>query len=144
MLNDARGFSRIVIACGRTDLRRGVDGLAAIIQEQFQMDPSEKNVLARPSTRGSPVSLASRAALENGEADVAADGLAGDFAADGDFAPQCRFPPGGVRSETRRLSPSQRNTNTWRVRASVTVATNPDGVSTTVAFRPGEPRERPP
>ena len=45
MLNDARGFSRIVIACGRTDLRRGVDGLAAIIQEQFQMDPSEKNVL---------------------------------------------------------------------------------------------------
>ena len=45
MLNDARGFSRIVIACGRTDLRRGVDGLAAIIQEQFQMDPTEKNVL---------------------------------------------------------------------------------------------------
>lgn len=45
MLNDARGFSRIVIACGRTDLRRGVDGLAAIIQEQFRMDPSEKNVL---------------------------------------------------------------------------------------------------
>ena len=36
MLNDARGFSRIVIACGRTDLRRGVDGLAAIIQEQFK------------------------------------------------------------------------------------------------------------
>ncbi len=45
MLNDAKGFSRIVIACGRTDLRRGIDGLAAIVQEQFQMDPGEKNVL---------------------------------------------------------------------------------------------------
>ena len=45
MLNDAKGFSRIIIACGRTDLRRGIDGLAAIVQEQFQMDPGEKNVL---------------------------------------------------------------------------------------------------
>ena len=45
MLNDAKGFRRVVIACGRTDLRRGIDGLAAIIQEQFRMDPSEKNVL---------------------------------------------------------------------------------------------------
>lgn len=26
-------------------MRRGIDGLAAMIQEQFQMDPSEKNVL---------------------------------------------------------------------------------------------------
>lgn len=34
-----------MIACGRTDLRRGVDGLAAIIQEQFQMDPGEKDIL---------------------------------------------------------------------------------------------------
>jgi len=45
MLRDAKGFNRIVIACGRTDLRRGIDGLAAIVQERFQMDPSEKNVL---------------------------------------------------------------------------------------------------
>ena len=45
MLRDAKGFSRIVIACGRTDLRLGIDGLAAIVQEQFQMDPAEKNVL---------------------------------------------------------------------------------------------------
>jgi len=45
MLKDAKGFSRIVIACGRTDLRLGIDGLAAIIQEQFQMDSLEKNVL---------------------------------------------------------------------------------------------------
>ena len=37
MLNDAKGFRRIVIACGQTDLRRGIDGLAAIVQEQFNM-----------------------------------------------------------------------------------------------------------
>ena len=45
MLRDAKGFSRIVIACGKTDLRLGIDGLAAIVQEQFRMDPAEKNVL---------------------------------------------------------------------------------------------------
>jgi transposase len=45
LLNDAKGFSRIIIACGRTDLRRGIDGLAAVVQEQFQLDPTEKNVL---------------------------------------------------------------------------------------------------
>ena len=45
MLKDAKGFRRVVIACGRTDLRRGIDGLADIVQEQFRMDPSEKNVL---------------------------------------------------------------------------------------------------
>ena len=45
MLRDAKGFSRVVIACGRTDLRLGIDGLAAIVRERFQMDSSEKNVL---------------------------------------------------------------------------------------------------
>ena len=35
----------IIVACGRTDLRRGIDGLAAVVQEQFQLDPTEKNVL---------------------------------------------------------------------------------------------------
>lgn len=45
MLRDAKGFSRVILAVGRTDLRLGIDGLASIIQEQFQMDPGEKNVL---------------------------------------------------------------------------------------------------
>ena len=45
MLNDARGFSRVVIACGRTDLRCGIDGLAAIVQAQFQMNLAVKGVL---------------------------------------------------------------------------------------------------
>lgn len=32
MLNDASGFSKIYLALGRTDLRRGIDGLAGIVK----------------------------------------------------------------------------------------------------------------
>lgn len=39
MLNDAKCFDRIYIACGYTDLRRGIDGLASIVQNEFHMDP---------------------------------------------------------------------------------------------------------
>lgn len=45
MLNDAHGFQRIIIACGRTDLRYGVDGLAAVVQERFQINPAERGTL---------------------------------------------------------------------------------------------------
>ena len=30
------------IACGYTDLRRGTDGLASLVQQQFQMDPFQR------------------------------------------------------------------------------------------------------
>lgn len=39
MLNDFTGAERIYLACGYTDLRRGIDGLAAIVQQQFQLNP---------------------------------------------------------------------------------------------------------
>jgi len=45
MFNDAKGFHKIFLATGRTDLRRGIDGLAAIVRFQFQLDPFQKNIL---------------------------------------------------------------------------------------------------
>lgn len=45
MLRNVTCFTRIYIACGKTDLRKGIDGLASIVKEQFQLDPFEKDVL---------------------------------------------------------------------------------------------------
>ena len=39
MLTDITGADRVYIACGYTDLRCGIDGLAAIVQQQFCLDP---------------------------------------------------------------------------------------------------------
>ena len=39
MLSDFRGADRVYIACGYTDLRRGIDGLAGLVQTQFRLDP---------------------------------------------------------------------------------------------------------
>ena len=39
MLSDFRGADRVYIACGYTDLRRGIDGLAELVRQQFQLDP---------------------------------------------------------------------------------------------------------
>ena len=39
MLNDFNCSCPVYIACGYTDLRRGIDGLASMVQSQFQMDP---------------------------------------------------------------------------------------------------------
>ena len=38
MLSDFSG-SKVYLACGYTDLRRGIDGLATIIEQQFKLDP---------------------------------------------------------------------------------------------------------
>ena len=39
MLTDFSGADQVYIACGYTDLRRGIDGLAALVQQQFNPDP---------------------------------------------------------------------------------------------------------
>ena len=39
MLSNFTGADRVYIACGYTDLRRSIDGLAAIVQQQFNLDP---------------------------------------------------------------------------------------------------------
>ena len=38
MLSDFSG-SKIYLACGYTDLRRGIDGLAELVRQQFRLDP---------------------------------------------------------------------------------------------------------
>lgn len=45
MLNNASGFKRIFLAAGFTDLRRGIDGLAGIIQFQFELAPHDKDTI---------------------------------------------------------------------------------------------------
>lgn len=45
MLAEATGVTKIVIACGRTDLRKGIDGLAQLVGTKYNMNPFEKNVL---------------------------------------------------------------------------------------------------
>lgn len=47
MLRDAAtyGIDRIYIACGFTDLRKGIDGLSLLVQEQFKLNPLERGTL---------------------------------------------------------------------------------------------------
>jgi transposase len=44
MLNDFSGADHIYIACGYTDIRKGIDGLAAIVQQTFRLDPYAKSL----------------------------------------------------------------------------------------------------
>ena len=39
MLGNISVAENIYIACGYTDMRKSIDGLAAIVQEQFHLDP---------------------------------------------------------------------------------------------------------
>jgi len=45
MLTEAAGVKRIILACGRTDLRKGIDGLAQLIGTKYDLNPFEKDVL---------------------------------------------------------------------------------------------------
>ena len=45
MLKEKIGISKVFIACGYTDLRFGVDGLANEIQNVFQLNPFDEGTL---------------------------------------------------------------------------------------------------
>ena len=45
MLKEGLGIKKIYIACGYTDLRCGVDGLAALIQYRFELDPFDEGTI---------------------------------------------------------------------------------------------------
>ncbi|MDI6880861.1 MAG: IS66 family insertion sequence element accessory protein TnpB [Desulfitobacteriaceae bacterium] len=38
MLNEV-GIDRVYLACGATDLRKSIDGLAVLMKEEFELDP---------------------------------------------------------------------------------------------------------
>ena len=44
MLGDIAKADRVYIACGYTDMRRSLDGLAAIVQEKFNLNPFENSL----------------------------------------------------------------------------------------------------
>ena len=45
MLEDAAGIRRVVVCCGKVDLRKGIDGLAMIIGDKYKHNPFEKGTL---------------------------------------------------------------------------------------------------
>lgn len=45
MLSEISSFRAIYIRCGRTDLRKGIDGLASMVVEEFGMTPFQEDVL---------------------------------------------------------------------------------------------------
>ena len=44
MLGDISKAENIYIACGYTDMRKAIDGLAAIVKQNFDMDPMANNL----------------------------------------------------------------------------------------------------
>lgn len=51
MLIDLNRITQIYLVCGKTDLRRGIDSLATIVQDQFQLDPYCQNLYLFCGTR---------------------------------------------------------------------------------------------
>ena len=45
MLREGSGIKRVIVACGRTDLRRGINGLTALIRLSYGLNPLEQGTL---------------------------------------------------------------------------------------------------
>ena len=44
MLNDFTQAEHIYVACGYTDLRKGIDGFALLVKEEFSLDPFSRSL----------------------------------------------------------------------------------------------------
>lgn len=44
MIKDFTKVSHVYLACGYTDMRRGIDGLVSIVQQTFNLDPFEDSI----------------------------------------------------------------------------------------------------
>ncbi len=44
MLGDISGAESIYLVCGYTDMRKSIDGLCAIVQDKFHMNPRSKSL----------------------------------------------------------------------------------------------------
>ena len=51
MLSDFNGADHVFIKCGRTDLRMGIDGLAALVQQEMKLDPFSNSLFLFCGTR---------------------------------------------------------------------------------------------
>ena len=45
MLKEGTGFKRVIVCCGRTDLRKGIPGLTAYVRLNYGLDTTEKGTL---------------------------------------------------------------------------------------------------
>lgn len=44
MVGDISVAENIYIACGKTDMRKSIDGLAAMVQSRYKLDPYSKSI----------------------------------------------------------------------------------------------------
>lgn len=44
MLAKLSGFLKVYVACGHTDMRKSIDGLSAIVAQNFKLDPFDKSL----------------------------------------------------------------------------------------------------
>ena len=61
MLGDISGLEKIYIVCGYTDMRKSIDGLCAVIEDQLKMDPSSSALFRKKTGQDqSPVQRTGR------------------------------------------------------------------------------------
>ena len=96
MLNDFNCSCPVYIACGYTDLRRGIDGLANLVKSQFQMDPFQRALFLfcgrrrdRPEHgRGAGPDTSTVPLADGGAEDRAAEGKQGSVRPERNLMPE--------------------------------------------------------